>query len=381
MNSIPCGACFHAVAFVLATLYVSPCVAEEAAASASSAESQVKGLIDSGRYQAAFQAMEKEKAFDSTGLPPRLLRAQALLGIGKYKDVSSVLTENDGPQALGLLAQSAEAEGELDRALQLMTRAVDEKRKSLTSTETVEGASALAESLTTLGEIALRAGQLDLAKTQFQQAVSLVNRAHAKLHELGIPHDEADPRMFATGATAGLARIFTAKGENPRAERTWRGVAGRSDDPVALVGLASHVLARNDAKTAKRHLDRALRLTEGKPNHRRTRALILADRGDTAEALSLAQAAFADGPNLYASDTLAWVLHKQGKHDEARQYINQALASGTRDPLILCHAGLIAHAQGEKALAKDRLTQVLQNNPAFDPLFALEARRVLDQLR
>ncbi|AGA31040.1 tetratricopeptide repeat protein [Singulisphaera acidiphila] len=359
-----------------------PCLAVERESPAH----ETAKLIDAGRYREALSLLEKGDSQAEKDLEARTLLARAYLGTGRYREAETTLAKPGAgvadPAALEILARAAEAQGNLDRAIGLMTEAVEAKRKSLASTETVEGASALAEYRTRLGELAFRAGRLDPAKEQFQKAVSLVNQAHAKLHEQGIPHDESDPRMFAAGATAGLAQVYAAKGDNARAERTWRGVAARASDPTSLANLAAFSLAKNDPKTARRHFDRALRLSENKPAYRRARALILIDRGETSdEALTLAEAAYKDGPDIYARDTLAWVLHRRGDTGRAWEILGPALTVGTRDPLVLYHAGAIAQALGKREDAKRLLAQALATNPAFDPVAARDAQQALERLR
>ncbi|WP_406693959.1 tetratricopeptide repeat protein [Singulisphaera sp. Ch08] len=365
--------------------FAPPCPA--AVESEASAREAAK-LIDAGRYREALSLLEKEGSKAANDPETQTLLARAYLGTGRYREAETTLTKSGvsaakaDPVRLQLLARSLETQGDLDRALQIMTEAVEAKQKSVPSTETVEGANALAEYRTRLGELAFRAGLLDLAKEQFQKGVSLVNQAHAKLHEQGIPHDETDPRMFAAGATAGLARVYTAKGENARAERTWRGVAARADDPAAVASLAAFSLAKNDPQAARRQFDRALRLSENKPAHRRARALILIHRDESsAEALTLAEAAYNDGPDVYARDTLAWVLHRRGENARASEILSPALEVGIRDPLVLYHAGAIAQALGKKEDAKRLLALALKINPAFDPIAARDARQALDRLR
>lgn len=368
---------------ILALLtFATPSTAAEPASSAP----QAAQLIDAGRFREALGLLETGDSKTASPLETRILRARAYLGTGRYRDAETTLSKPSAagtdPATLEILARSAEAQGDLDKAIGLMTDAVEAKRKSLPSTETVEGANALAEYRTRLGELAFRAGRLDPAKEQFQKAVALVNQAHAKLHELGIPHDESDPRMFAAGATAGLAQVYAAKGETARADRTWRGVAARANDPASVASLAAFSLAKNDPKTARRHYDRALRLSENKPAHRRVRALILIDRGEASdEALTLAEAAYKDGPDVYARDTLAWVLHRRGENARAAEILGPALEVGTRDPLVLYHAGAIAQALNKREDAKRLLTQALAINPAFDPIAARDAKQALTQLR
>ncbi|WZO99307.1 thioredoxin [Isosphaeraceae bacterium EP7] len=316
----------------------------------------------------------------------RILLGRAYLGLGRYADAEAKLSTpgpaSAEPARLEGLSRVAEGRGDLDRAISMMTEAVEARRKLVPVPDDPDGASLLANSQSSLGQLAFRAGRLDLAKDQFQKAIALVSEAHAKLHELDVPHDERDPRLYAGGATSGLARVYAAQGNAVRADRSWRGVTARTDDPEILAALAAFYRARGDEKSARRHLDRALSLTAGKPAHRRIRALLLADvKATQDEALALAEAAHADAPDLSSIDTLAWVFHLRGDDRRAAEVLASAIRLGTKDPTILYHAGMIARARGKADEAKRHLTGSLELNPAFDPIAAPDARRALDELR
>lgn len=350
----------------------------------SSATRESAKMIEAGRYREALTLLEKGPA--PSEAESRVLLGRTYLGLGRYADAEAILS-SPGPSAseparLAALSPVSEVRGDLDRALALMNQAVEAKRASLGSAESLDGANALADYRTLLGGLAFRIGRLDVAKDQFQKAISLVGDAHAKLHALDIPHDERDPRLFAGEATAGLARVYGAQGDAARAERSWRGVMARTDDPTILAGLVAFYRARNDEKSARRHLDRALKLSKGKPAHRRTRALLLAESQATAgEALGLAEAVYKDGPGVQARDTLAWVLHLQGNDVRAEAILRPVLEHGSRDPLVLYHAGRIALTRGKADDAKRLLSGSLELNPGFDPVLSRDARTQLEQLR
>ena len=339
-------------------------------------------LVEAGQFRQALALVKGQP--DATGPETRILLGRIDLGMGRYAEAEAKLSEPatpaDEPVRLRALSELAEARGNLDQSLALMTQAVEARRKSLASTESLDGANALAEYRTTFGALAFRAGRIDTAKEQFQQAISLVSGAHAKMHALDVPHDERDPRLFAGGATAGLAQVYAALGDNARAERSWRGVMARTDDPEILLNLASYYLAKNDAKSAGRHLDRALRLSENKPADRSTRALILASKNQALdEALALAEAAYEDGPGVRATDTLAWILHRKGDDERARALLKPVLDQGSQDVVALYHAGVIAQSLSKPDEAKRLLTQCLKINPHFDPVAAQDARQRLEQ--
>ena len=66
------------------------------------------------------------------------------------------------------------------------------------------------------------------------------------------------------------------------------------------------------------------------------------------EGLEFAQRELDYRRDIYAYDVLAWNLYKNGKAEEARDAIEQALKLGTKDAKLLYHAGMIYHRLGEK---------------------------------
>lgn len=96
------------------------------------------------------------------------------------------------------------------------------------------------------------------------------------------------------------------------------------------------------------------------------------------EALALARKERSRRKDIYTCDALAWALYKKGHFAEAKQAADDALRLGTRDPRLLYHAGMIAHALGDRTAAAKYLRQSLALNPSFDVLQADVARRTLD---
>ena len=95
------------------------------------------------------------------------------------------------------------------------------------------------------------------------------------------------------------------------------------------------------------------------------------------EALALARKERARRKDVYTCDTLAWALYKKGLYAEAKVASDEALRLGTRDPRLLYHAGMIAHALGDRGRGAKYLQQSLALNPSFDVLQADVARRTL----
>jgi tetratricopeptide (TPR) repeat protein len=110
-------------------------------------------------------------------------------------------------------------------------------------------------------------------------------------------------------------------------------------------------------------------------------ALFAADHdSDIAGALARARDGYARRPSIHAADVLAWTLYKAGQPEEAAAYAREALRLGTKDALKLFHAGMIAHALGKNDEARAYLEQALAINPHFSLLHAATARETLAAL-
>jgi len=103
-------------------------------------------------------------------------------------------------------------------------------------------------------------------------------------------------------------------------------------------------------------------------------ALYLAEYGDAVTAVTIAKTEVETRADVYGRDLLAWALHQAGRTTEAWPVIEQALATGTLDPTILYHAGVIAEAAGNLAQGREYLSRALEINPYFDPIDAEDAR-------
>jgi tetratricopeptide (TPR) repeat protein len=85
--------------------------------------------------------------------------------------------------------------------------------------------------------------------------------------------------------------------------------------------------------------------------------------------------------NITVNETMAWVLHKGGKVQEALTFVAAALKTGSKNPVLLCRAGLIYNKAGEKDKAKLLLNEGLRNHPNIDPLLVAECTEVLKSLK
>jgi len=97
-------------------------------------------------------------------------------------------------------------------------------------------------------------------------------------------------------------------------------------------------------------------------------------------ALGAARSHYERRPSVHAADVLGWALYRANRPVEALPYVREALKLGSKDPVVLYHAGAIAAAAGQRDEARGYLDQALANNPAFHVRFAAEAKSLLAQL-
>jgi tetratricopeptide (TPR) repeat protein len=110
-------------------------------------------------------------------------------------------------------------------------------------------------------------------------------------------------------------------------------------------------------------------------------ALFYADHGiKLPEALALARKELEVRHDIYTWDTLAWVLYRNGRFQEATEAIHQALALHTDDSLLLFHAGMIYHSLAKDSDAEDFLSRALKTNPHFHVFQAKVASRTLEDI-
>lgn len=103
--------------------------------------------------------------------------------------------------------------------------------------------------------------------------------------------------------------------------------------------------------------------------------------GNTGKALEYALAEYSRRPhNIDVNETVAWVYYKKGAFADALPYTERALKTGSKNPVLLCHAGLIYAKNKNAQKSKQLLTEGLKNNPAIPVALKNEAAQVLKTL-
>jgi tetratricopeptide (TPR) repeat protein len=215
------------------------------------------------------------------------------------------------------------------------------------------------------GTMHLAAGEPESAATWFDRAI------------------EVWPQSYL--ALAGKARAEAALGDVDTAIDGYRAAIAIAPQPDALTALGDLLAIRGDDGGARQQYDTVVAIAglQGSGGLIFNRQLVLFDVNhdrDVGGALQLADKELTARHDIYGYDAQAWALLANGRAAEAEAAMARALALGTRDAMLLYHAGEIARAVGDNARARDLLQQALSIRGALDPLAAAKAQATLEAL-
>jgi len=193
----------------------------------------------------------------------------------------------------------------------------------------------------------------------------------------------ADPNHYRS--LAGLAKVRAAQGKLEESIQLYQRSIAIIPFPVYVAELGDVYKKMGRVNDAQLQYDLVEYIGHlGKLNQvlaNRELALFYADQGiKLQEALELARKELELRRDIYTWDTLAWVLCKNGRFQEAAGAINKALALHTNDPLLLFHAGMIYHSLHKDYDAQDFLSRALKTNPHFHVFHAELATRTLEEI-
>ncbi|MET9800450.1 tetratricopeptide repeat protein [Streptomyces sp. NPDC006368] len=287
-------------------------------------------------------------------------RVDALVELGRYGEALRAAEVADrrrpGIPVFTRYAYVLELRGDAPGARRVLLRALDSAFSSAD----------VAYVSTALGQLAFDHGQFRQALAHFATALAAApayvpalegrGRAHAALGETRravSDLEEVVRRHPLPGRLAALAELYEVAGERRRA-----------GEQYALVRAWTRLARANGAATDPES------------------ALIEADHGDAAGALTSARAEWSRRRSVHTADALAWALHKNGKDEEALTYAKKAMAlsPGYRNASFLFHRGMIRRALGDDGGARRDLRAALDLNSGFSPTGAREAASVLSSL-
>jgi tetratricopeptide (TPR) repeat protein len=204
--------------------------------------------------------------------------------------------------------------------------------------------------------------------------------------ELGAAGREFRRALFALPgyvyALDGLARVEAARGRHRRAIELARQAVDTVPLPEFVTTLGDLYWATGQRALAREQYavvaatERLLRANGVNPDLEI--ALFRIDHGiGVRRALVLARAVQRQRPTVFANDTLAWALVRNGRCEEALRYAKRALRLGTRDASFYFHRGMIERCLGHGAAARAWFARALDQNPHFSLVWAPVARRAL----
>jgi tetratricopeptide (TPR) repeat protein len=243
-------------------------------------------------------------------------------------------------------------------------------------------------------KLAIIEGKLDQAREHYQKGLAhSVNRAatepenvawfHLQLGALAFKQgdwDAAEKHYTEAGKTWPegyafedyLAELRGAQGRTAVAIALYEKLAARVPRPEFFQALGDLVMLAGDTEKAAEWHARAeaaymKSVEKGAVHFYHHIAGFYADsKVDAAKAVEWARKDLELRSSIHAHDALAWALYKNDEVGEASAEIEKVIATGTRDPHLLYHAGLIRMATGDIAGGKKAIQQAAEVNPRFN---------------
>ncbi len=285
--------------------------------------------------------------------------------VTQASDTWQKLVEAEGRVApvlarLARLAQLAEIQGDPQQAISL----IEEARDAVHAAGHADAAVAWYE--LRLASLHHAIDAAEEARVHYQTALEFDN----DLHE----------------ARIGLGRLLAEHGDMELATDLLEEAVQASGSASAMIGLGDVLQVQGHADTANAWYDRAegillKELATSGTAHQRDVSRFFSDRQRSPlRAVDLAKQDLRCRSDIFAHDTLAWALHRNGQHIEAALVMQRALQHHVQDARLHFHAGMIFGASGQSEKAVRHLTMALQINAHFDLLDAKIARQKLTEL-
>jgi tetratricopeptide (TPR) repeat protein len=319
------------------------------------------GALHLGRHEFAEALATATAALEWHPGDPSLrgVVVDALVELGRYDEAfaaaESLAADSPDLASLARLSYAHELRGDLPAALAAMAAAAASPGLAPENTAYV---------LALVGHLRRFTGDVEGAADAYAQALTIV-ADHA-------------PSLIGEG------RLAVGVGDLETARERFQRAAAQVPLPEPVIALGETLEAMSDAEAAQDQYDLARALiTLEQVNGVAVDvdlALFEADHGVAAAALELAETAYAAAPTVRAADARAWALHRLGRDQEAVEFAAEALRLGSRDPLLLFHAGAIAATLGRDEEARHYLQMALDIDPGFSPTGAAEAKVILIEL-
>jgi tetratricopeptide (TPR) repeat protein len=284
----------------------------------------------------------------------------ALVELGEYQEATAAFQRmadlRPDVNAYTRAAHIRELFGDTEGAIEFMARAV----RATTSRDREHSAWCRVQ----LGNLWFNSGRITEAETQYEAALKLFPDYHYAL--------------------AGMGKVRVAQRRFDEGLSYYQNSIDFLPTQDAVAALADLLTYLKRPKEAARQyelfqmIDEINRANGVQPESHT--ALFYADHDrDLSGALRIARQHASQRHDVRTLDTLAWVLFKNGKHDEALAASRKALRLGTKDALAFFHLGMIQSKLGREKEAADAFKQALDINPYFHLRHAETARAALER--
>jgi len=346
-----------------------------------------------GEYDPALKSVEGILQIDSGNIPAHMIQAAALLGQKKYTEARDMLlavqrARPDDPDVNYSLGMVALKEGNLKTADDIFRKAYaanpQDARGLVGLMDTFAAEGRLDEAVQflqgetaknpkrndlhmALGNVAARAGQFDLAISQFQTVLKTLekdSRARGQVYfRLGVTLRK---KGDLTNAALALAKAREALPDNSMV----------ADE----LGLTLQTAGR--AAEARQIYQQAVSLDPENGLALNNLAYLLAETqgGDLDMALTYAQRAKQVLPQMNeVSDTLGWIYLKKNMSDNALEIFQDLVTKAPGNPTFRYHLGMAYAQKGDRPKAIQELEQALRDSPPKDE--ANKIRNMISKLQ
>ncbi|HTQ55674.1 MAG TPA: tetratricopeptide repeat protein [Bryobacteraceae bacterium] len=331
-------------------------------------------------YDAALKSVAQILTIDRKNGPARMIEAAALLGQKRYTEARELLeaikkTNPNVPDVDFSMGMVALKEGKLTDAEQIFRRAYAANPKD------TRGLVGLIETLATenhydqaiqflqgeisrnptrqdlqmaLGNVAVRAGNFDLAAHEFQTVLGELDKnakARGEVYfRLGVVMRK---KGDMNGAILALSKAKEVMPENS----------------MVIEELALALQGANRMPEARQTYEQAVKLDPQNGFALNNLAFLMAETtgGDLDEALTYAQRAKMALPNMNeVSDTMGWIYLKKNMTDNALDIFQHLIDKAPGNSTFRYHLGMAFAQKGDKPRAIKELQQALRSAPAKD---------------
>lgn len=273
---------------------------------------------------------------------------------GAFRSFQRMVDLRPGLSSYARVSYARELRGDVPRALEAMRAARD----------VASSPSDVAWASYQIGDLYYNSGRLASAERAYRHGL------------------QADPTYVPN--LQGEAKVAWARGDVAAAVAKYRAATQRYPVPEYVIALGDLYAATGRPALARRQYEllraEAALFRANGVNVDLELALFDADHGAPRAALRAARAEWGRRHGILVADAFAWALYANGRYTEAAGYARKALALGTRNALLMFHAGMIQARLHHPDAAHALLARALATNPHFSIQHAVGARRMLARL-